>query len=74
MPPGMGHIQLLFPRPALFHEVLMAEVQNSALMLAQLHAIGLSSLIQPNQIPLQSLPVLSHTDSPHLSWYHLQTY
>lgn len=42
----------------------MTQAQDLALNLVECHAIGLSPLIQPIPIPLQSLPTRKQTYSP----------
>ncbi|GAB0208342.1 mitochondrial enolase superfamily member 1 [Grus japonensis] len=60
--------QALFPKPVALHGVVVTQVQDLALSLVEPHTIGLSPLIQPVQIPLQSLPTLEQIDTPsHLS-------
>ncbi|KAK4828336.1 hypothetical protein QYF61_025805 [Mycteria americana] len=56
--------QPLFPKPVALHGVAVAQVQDPALGLVEPHTIGLSPLIQPVQIPLQSLPTLKQINTP----------
>jgi len=42
----------------------MTQVQDLALGLVEPHTIGLGPLIQPVQVPLQSLPTLEQIDTP----------
>ncbi|KAK4818862.1 hypothetical protein QYF61_020081 [Mycteria americana] len=44
--------QPLFPRPVTLHELVVMQVQDTALSLVEPHTIGLSPSIQPVQIPL----------------------
>jgi len=50
--------QLLFPKPVALHGVVVTQAQDLALGLVEPHTVGLIPLIQPVQIPLQSLPTL----------------
>ncbi|KAK4831480.1 hypothetical protein QYF61_017981 [Mycteria americana] len=56
--------QPLFPKPVALHGVAVAQVHDPALSLVEPHTIGLSPLIQPVQIPLQSLPTLQQINTP----------
>ncbi|KAK4810660.1 hypothetical protein QYF61_007460 [Mycteria americana] len=56
--------QPLFPKPVVLHGVVVAQVQDLALGLVEPHTIGPSSLIQPVQVPLQSLPPLKQINTP----------
>ncbi|KAK4827055.1 hypothetical protein QYF61_013696 [Mycteria americana] len=56
--------QPLFPKPVALRGVVVTQVQDPALGLVKPHTIGLSPLIQPVQIPLQSLPTLKQIDIP----------
>ncbi|KAK4821668.1 hypothetical protein QYF61_027136 [Mycteria americana] len=56
--------QPLFPKPVALHGVVVAQMQDLALGLVEPHTIGLSPLIQPVQIPLESLPTLEQTNTP----------
>ncbi|KAK4823942.1 hypothetical protein QYF61_008328 [Mycteria americana] len=56
--------QPLFPKPVALHGVVVTQVQDPALGLVESHTIGLGSLIQPVQIPLQSLPTLKQINTP----------
>ena len=44
--------QLLCPKPVALPGVVVAKEQNPTLSLVELHPIGLSSVIQPVQIPV----------------------
>ncbi|PKU45126.1 hypothetical protein llap_4577 [Limosa lapponica baueri] len=57
-------LQTLCPKPVVLHGVVVTQVQDSALGLVEPHPIGLSPLIQPVQIPLQSLSTLQQVDTP----------
>lgn len=54
---------MLFPTFVMLHAVLVAQMQDSTLCLIEPHTIDRSPLIQPVQIPLQSLPVLQQINS-----------
>ncbi|KAK4822061.1 hypothetical protein QYF61_008870 [Mycteria americana] len=56
--------QPLFPKPVVLHGVIVTQVQDLALSLVKFHTIGPSPLIQPVQIPLQSLPTLQQINTP----------
>ncbi|GAB0204449.1 hypothetical protein GRJ2_002910500 [Grus japonensis] len=56
--------QPLFPKPVALHGVVVTQVQDLALSLVESHTIGLGPLIQPVQIPLQSLPALKQINAP----------
>ncbi|KAK4823926.1 hypothetical protein QYF61_008312 [Mycteria americana] len=56
--------QPLFPKPVALHGVAVAQVQDLALGLLKPHTIDLSPLIQPVQVPLQSLPPLKQINTP----------
>ncbi|KAK4832512.1 hypothetical protein QYF61_023577 [Mycteria americana] len=56
--------QPLFPKPVALHGVVVPQVQDLALGLVEPHTIDLSPLIQPVQIPLQSLPPLKQINTP----------
>ncbi|KAK4816500.1 hypothetical protein QYF61_017461 [Mycteria americana] len=56
--------QPLFPKPVALHGVVVTQVQDPALGLVEPHTIGLSPLIQPVQIPLQSLPTIKQINTP----------
>ncbi|KAK4816126.1 LOW QUALITY PROTEIN: hypothetical protein QYF61_011362 [Mycteria americana] len=56
--------QPLFPKPVVLHGVVVTQVQDLALNLVEPHTIGPSPLIQPVQIPLQSLPTLKQINTP----------
>ncbi|KAK4819907.1 hypothetical protein QYF61_014642 [Mycteria americana] len=58
------HPQPLFPKPAALHGVVVAQGQDPALGLVEPHTIDLSPLIQPVQVPLQSLPALQQINTP----------
>ncbi|PKU38373.1 integral membrane protein dgcr2 idd [Limosa lapponica baueri] len=45
-------LQPLFPKPVPLHEVVVTQMQELALGLAEPHTIGLRPMIQPVQIPL----------------------
>ncbi|KAK4827238.1 hypothetical protein QYF61_015685 [Mycteria americana] len=55
--------QPLFPKPVALHGAVVAQVQDLTLSLKP-HTIDLSPLIQPVQIPLQSLPTLEQINTP----------
>ncbi|KAK4824309.1 hypothetical protein QYF61_013054 [Mycteria americana] len=55
--------QPLFPKPVALHGVVVTQVQDPALGLVKPHTIDLGPLIQPVQIPLQSLPTLKQIDT-----------
>ncbi|KAK4822326.1 hypothetical protein QYF61_013025 [Mycteria americana] len=50
--------QPLFPKPVALHGVAVTQVQDPALSFAEPHTTDLSPLIQPVQVPLQSLLTL----------------
>ncbi|KAK4814531.1 hypothetical protein QYF61_022020 [Mycteria americana] len=56
--------QPLFPKPVALHGVAVAQVQDLALGLVKPHTIDLGPLIQPVQVPLQSLPPLKQINTP----------
>ncbi|KAK4825779.1 hypothetical protein QYF61_002342 [Mycteria americana] len=56
--------QPLFPKPVALHGVAVTQVQDLARGLVGPHTIGLGPLIQPVQIPLQSLPTLEQINTP----------
>ncbi|GAB0205786.1 hypothetical protein GRJ2_003044200 [Grus japonensis] len=56
--------QPLCPKPVALHGVVVTQVQDLALSLVKPHTAGLSSSIQPVQIPLQTLPTLKQIDTP----------
>ncbi|KAK4827493.1 hypothetical protein QYF61_018793 [Mycteria americana] len=56
--------QPLFPKPGALHGVVVTQVQDPPLGLVEPHTIGLGPLIQPVQVPLQSLPSLKQIDTP----------
>ncbi|KAK4816192.1 hypothetical protein QYF61_012657 [Mycteria americana] len=56
--------QPLFPKPVALHGVAVAQVQDLALSLVEPHTIDLIPLIQPVQVPLQSLPPLKKINTP----------
>ncbi|KAK4832371.1 hypothetical protein QYF61_022226 [Mycteria americana] len=56
--------QPLFPKPVALHGLAVTQVQDLALGLVEPHTIGLGPLIQPVQIPLQSLPTLQQINTP----------
>ncbi|KAK4815219.1 hypothetical protein QYF61_022866 [Mycteria americana] len=56
--------QPLFPKPVALHGVAVAQVQDLALSLVKPHTIHPSPLIQPVQVPLQSLPTLQQINTP----------
>ncbi|GAB0184399.1 hypothetical protein GRJ2_000905200 [Grus japonensis] len=56
--------QPLFPKPVGLHGVVVTQLQDPALSLVEPHTIGLGPLIQPVQIPLQSLPALKQINTP----------
>ncbi|KAK4810700.1 hypothetical protein QYF61_007674 [Mycteria americana] len=56
--------QPLFPKPVALHGVVVTQVQDLALSLVEPHTIDLGPLIQPVQVPLQSLPTLKQINTP----------
>ncbi|KAK4826468.1 LOW QUALITY PROTEIN: hypothetical protein QYF61_009195 [Mycteria americana] len=60
----LAAFQPLFPKPVALHGVAVAQVQDLALGLVEPHTIGPSPLIQPVQVPLQSLPTLNQMNTP----------
>jgi len=56
--------QTLFPKPVALHGVVATEVQDPPFGIVETHSVGLSPLIQPVQIPLQSFPTLKQVDTP----------
>ncbi|KAK4832495.1 hypothetical protein QYF61_023542 [Mycteria americana] len=60
----LAAFQPLFPKPVALHGVAVAQVQDLALGLVKPHTIGLGPLIQPVQVPLQSLPLLKQINTP----------
>ncbi|KAK4832105.1 hypothetical protein QYF61_020732 [Mycteria americana] len=56
--------QPLFPKPVALHGVAVAQVQDPTFGLVEPHTIGLGPLIQPVQVPLQSLPTLKQINTP----------
>lgn len=64
----------LWAQPVALPGVVVIHVQDVALVLVELHTIGLCPLIQPAQIPQQSLPTLQQIHIPsYPGWGHLQT-
>ena len=57
--------QPLFPKPGTLHGVVVTRVQDPTLLVVETSTIGLSSVLQPVQIPLQSLPALKQINTPH---------
>ncbi|GAB0208711.1 hypothetical protein GRJ2_003336800 [Grus japonensis] len=55
--------QPLCPKSVVLHGVVVAQVQDSALSIVEPHTVGLGSLIQPVQIPLQRLPTLKQINT-----------
>ena len=53
-----------FPKPVALCGVVVTQVQDPALSLVEPHTTGLSPLVQPVQIPLQSLPALKQINTP----------
>ncbi|KAK4811014.1 hypothetical protein QYF61_015718 [Mycteria americana] len=62
--PSWAAFQPLFPKPVALHGVAVAQVQDLAPSLVKPHTIGSSPLIQPVQVPLQSLPTLKQINTP----------
>ncbi|KAK4822235.1 hypothetical protein QYF61_011876 [Mycteria americana] len=60
----LAAFQPLFPKPVVLHGVVVTQVQDLALGLVKPHTIDLGPLIQPVQVPLQSLPTLEQIDAP----------
>ncbi|KAK4819340.1 hypothetical protein QYF61_001232 [Mycteria americana] len=60
----LAAFQPLFPKPVALHGVAVAQVQDLALGLVKPHTIDLGPLIQPVQVPLQSLPPLKQINTP----------
>ncbi|KAK4829036.1 hypothetical protein QYF61_001841 [Mycteria americana] len=60
----LAAFQPLFPKPIALHGVVVAQVQDLALGLVKPHTIDLGPLIQPVQVPLQSLPPLKQINTP----------
>ncbi|KAK4824898.1 hypothetical protein QYF61_021138 [Mycteria americana] len=56
--------QPLCPKPVALHGLAVTQVQDLALGLVKPHTVGLGPLIQPVQIPLQSLPTLKQINTP----------
>jgi len=56
-------LQPLFPRPVVLHGFVVTKVQDPAFGLIEPHTLGLGPLIQPVQIPLQSLPTLEQINT-----------
>ncbi|KAK4819924.1 hypothetical protein QYF61_015299 [Mycteria americana] len=56
--------QPLFPKPVALHGAVVTQVQDLALGLVKPHTIGPSPLIQPDQVPLQTLPTLKQINTP----------
>ncbi|KAK4810664.1 LOW QUALITY PROTEIN: hypothetical protein QYF61_007464 [Mycteria americana] len=56
--------QPLFPKPVALHGVVVTQVQDPTLGLVKPHTIDLGPLIQPVQVPLQSLPPLKQINTP----------
>ncbi|KAK4817635.1 hypothetical protein QYF61_021781 [Mycteria americana] len=56
--------QPLFPKPVALHGVVVTQVQDLALGFVEPHTIDLSPLIQPVQVPLQSLPTPKQINTP----------
>ncbi|PKU36603.1 hypothetical protein llap_13089 [Limosa lapponica baueri] len=46
------HVRQFFPKPVMLHGVVVTQVQDLALGFVKRHTTGLSSSIQPVQIPL----------------------
>jgi len=57
-------LQPLLPIPVSFDGIVVTQVQDLAFGLVETHTVGLGSSVQPDQIPLQSLPSLEKVDSP----------
>ncbi|KAK4821198.1 hypothetical protein QYF61_015766 [Mycteria americana] len=60
----LAAFQPLFPKPVALHGVAVAQVQDLALGFVKPHTIDLGPLIQPVQVPLQSLPTLQQINTP----------
>ncbi|KAK4826227.1 hypothetical protein QYF61_006268 [Mycteria americana] len=60
----LAAFQPLFPKPVALHGVAVAQVQDLALGLVKPHTSDLGPLIQPVQVPLQSLPTLKQINTP----------
>ncbi|GAB0183390.1 mitochondrial enolase superfamily member 1 [Grus japonensis] len=56
--------QPLFPKPVVFHGVVVTDMQDLALGLVEPDTVGLGPLIHPVQISLQSLPTLKQINTP----------
>jgi len=50
-------------KPVALHGVVVTQVQDPALGPVEAHTVGLGPLIQPVQIPLQSLPTLKQINT-----------
>ncbi|PKU39453.1 rna-directed dna polymerase from mobile element jockey- hypothetical protein [Limosa lapponica baueri] len=57
-------LQPLCPKLLELHGVVVTQVQDPTLGLIEIHPVSLSPLIQPVQIPLQSLSTHQHVDTP----------
>ncbi|KAK4810039.1 hypothetical protein QYF61_005102 [Mycteria americana] len=57
-------LQPLFPKPVALHGVVVTQVQDLALSLAEPHTIDLGPSIQPVQVPLQNVPTLKQINTP----------
>jgi len=53
-----------FPKPVALPEIVVTHVQDPTFGLVESHSVGLSPLIQPVQIPLQSLHSLKQINTP----------
>ncbi|KAK4824657.1 hypothetical protein QYF61_017030 [Mycteria americana] len=60
----LAAFQPLFPKPVALYGVAVAQVQDLALGLVKPHTTDLGPLIQPVQVPLQSLPTLKQINTP----------
>ncbi|KAK4818581.1 hypothetical protein QYF61_015381 [Mycteria americana] len=60
----LAAFQPLFPKSVALHGVVVTQVQDLALGLVKPHTIDLGPLIQPVQVPLQSLPPLKQINTP----------
>ena len=56
--------QPLFPKPVALHEVVVTQVQDSALGVIEPYTADIGPLTQPVQIPLQSLPTIKQINTP----------
>ncbi|KAF4797174.1 hypothetical protein TURU_076844 [Turdus rufiventris] len=61
-PPGT--FQLFCPQPVALLGVVVIQVQDLSLCLVEPHSVGLIPVIQPVQIPLQSLSALQQINTP----------